>query len=173
MYTVDEQDRVVELKDVPQSSVGAPNPVVIADEGTVVLAYYRRASDPNWNGVPRIVGKSTQDPIVLVRFYIATAHMFGPPNDEAFDGHPLASRGLEPYGVFEVQNSSWIRRLEHMNSVHPHHSRGRYSQLKHFIFSFHDSVFECVADRCEFFEHEGSIERAVPKMIELLDWSRV
>ena len=48
--------------------------------------------------------------------------MFGPPNDEAFDGHPLARRGLRPYGAFEVTHSSWIRQLEQMNSVHPHHS---------------------------------------------------
>jgi hypothetical protein len=37
------------------------------------------------------------------------AHMFGPPNDEAFPGHPLAERGLTPYAFFVIQNSSWLR----------------------------------------------------------------
>ncbi len=66
---MDEQDRVVALKDFPQSSVGAPCPAVIS---------FRRHR----------------------------AFTFGPPNDEAFSGHPLASRGLHPYGAFEMQHSS-------------------------------------------------------------------
>jgi hypothetical protein len=32
MYRVDERDRVTELRDFPQSSVGAPIPLVLADE---------------------------------------------------------------------------------------------------------------------------------------------
>ena len=57
--------------------------------------------------------------------------MFGPPNDEAFSGHPLASRGLHPYGAFKIENSSWIRHLEKMNSVHPNHHPERYFKLQH------------------------------------------
>ena len=34
MYQVDENDKVIELKDVPQSSVGAPLPIVLSDERT-------------------------------------------------------------------------------------------------------------------------------------------
>jgi hypothetical protein len=50
-----------------------------------------------------------------VEFEQPFAHQFGPPNDEAFLGHPLAERGLHPYAGFEVQNSSWVRALEEMN----------------------------------------------------------
>jgi hypothetical protein len=39
MYEVDHQDRVVEIHDAPQSSVGAPIPILLADERAVVLAY--------------------------------------------------------------------------------------------------------------------------------------
>ena len=81
------------------------------------------------------------------------------PNDEAFAGHPLSSRGLRPYGAFEVHDSSWIHQLEHMNSVHPYHRRERYLQLRHFILSFHDSTFECVAPRYEITRHEGPLDR--------------
>jgi hypothetical protein len=45
------------------------------------------------------------------------AHTFGPSNDEAFSGHPLAARGLTPYGAFKIENSSWVRHLERMNSA--------------------------------------------------------
>src|SRR5690242_16032349 len=64
--------------------------------------------------------------------------------------HPSHRGGhWEPYAVFEVKRSSGIRGLERMNSVHPYHRRDRYEQLRHFVFTFHDSTFECVADGYE------------------------
>ncbi len=72
--------------------------------------------------------------------------MFGPPNDEAFAGHPLASRGLQPYGAFEVLASSWIRQLERMNAVHRHHDPEDFAVYRHIVLAFHDSTFECIAE---------------------------
>jgi len=71
--------------------------------------------------------------------------MFGPPNDEGLHGHPLAERGLEPYGVFVVSPSSWLRALVRMNAVHPRHRDEHFDGLCHFVFTFHDSTFECIA----------------------------
>src|SRR5450432_512612 len=113
MYEVDDRDRVVELADIPRSSVGAPCPAIWASEHEVRVAYYlqewpdhkyRDATgdvlEPNSEGEPLA--------ILSIRH---RALMFGPPNDEAFSGHPLASRGLHPYGAFEILDSSWVRRL--------------------------------------------------------------
>ena len=88
---------------------------------------------------------------------MAYAHMFGPPNDEAFEGHPLSQRGLRPYAVFEVQASSWLASLERMNSVHPYHSAERFAKYKHFIFAFHDTTFECIAEGFSVSIHRGSV----------------
>lgn len=146
MYEVDRKDRVVEVDDAPQSSVGAPLPIVVAAEGQLLLAYLAEVRDPDWDGTTvRVVDAQSEEPVVRVVFDRPKAHMFGPPNDEAFPGHPLASRGLHPYGVFRVERSSWIRKLERMNRVHPHHSSESFDQLAHFVFAFHDSTFECVA----------------------------
>jgi hypothetical protein len=147
MYTVDQRDRVVELRDVPQSDVGAPCPLVLANEGKVVVVYHRSNVPPGWDGTTvNVLGpNSAGEPAAIVRFDWVTASMFGPPNDEAFAGHPLASRGLRPYGAFEVLDSSWVRRLERMNSVHPQHRPEGYADRRHFVLTFHDSVFECVA----------------------------
>lgn len=43
MYEADAEDHVVVLKNVPQSSVGAPNPIVLAGEHDVLLTYYLQA----------------------------------------------------------------------------------------------------------------------------------
>ena len=116
MYTCDERDSVVELPGIPQSSVGAPIPHLVADESRCVVAFYVEDETNGWDGTSvREVGPDSQgEAFCLVRFNRVSAHMFGPPNDEAFSGHPLASRGLTPYGTFEVRNSSWLRTLERM-----------------------------------------------------------
>ena len=147
MYTVDQRDRVVELRDVPQSDVGAPCPLVLAKEGKVVVVYHRNDVHPGWDGttVTRLGPETAGGPAAIVRFHGVKASMFGPPNDEAFAGHPLASRGLRPYGAFEVLDSSWVRRLERMNAVHPQHRPESYLKYRHVVLTFHDSVFECVA----------------------------
>tara|TARA_B100001540_G_scaffold302906_1_gene310951 strand:+ start:490 stop:969 length:480 start_codon:yes stop_codon:yes gene_type:complete len=146
--------------DIPLSSVGAPIPAVVAGEHEVAVLFYAQDEDPNWDGTTvRVVGAdSASETCVIVRFKNACAHLFGPPNDEAISGHPLYSRGLEPHGNFEVLNSSWIRTLERMNSVHPQHDKKKYlSNRRHFVLAFHDSTFECVARCYEFSIHPGSI----------------
>jgi hypothetical protein len=163
MYVIDEHDQVVPLDDLPQSSVGAPCPVVLAEEGRLVVAFFVQETPADWDGTTaRMVGSdSPGEPAAIVRFTGPRASMFGSPNDEAFEGHPLASRGLQPYGAFEVRRSSWIRALERMNSVHPSHRPEYFSTLRHFVLAFHDSTFECVA-------HGYSWERAKGPLTEVI-----
>lgn len=173
MYSVDEKDRVILLENIPQSSVGAPIPIVLSDEFATVVAFYLQNTPDDWDGTSiRIIGTETQgEPLALIRFSFCYASMFGPPNDEAFDGHPLAGRGLRPYGAFIIENSSWVRQFEKMNSVHPYHKAERFQARKHYVLSFHDSTFECVADGYTIELHESSIREILPRMMELLDRS--
>lgn len=166
MYEIDEKDRVIELKNVPQSSVGAPLPVVLSDEYKILLAYLLQDTPENWDGTTvKVIDFETEDePIAIVQFNCYQSFMFGAPNDEAFHGHPLESRGLRPYGVFEIENSSWLRKLERMNSVHEYHKPEHFEKYKHFVFAFHDSTFECVAESFEISIHEGSLESILPEM---------
>lgn len=172
MYPVDERDKVIELDQVPQSSVGAPLPIVLSDEHKVLLAYILEGFRPDWDGTsvqivdPRTSGES----LALVEFTGYSTYMFGAPNDEAFHGHPLAARGLHPYAAFQIENSSWIRQLERMNSVHYSHKPERFAQLRHYVFAFHDSTFECVARDFTVSTHSGSLESMLPIMRDRLDW---
>jgi len=162
-YTVDSRDAVQPLPDFPQSSVGAPTPIIIASEHALFVAFYLEERDPHWDGTTcKVVTPDTNDePVAVVRFSRASAHFFGPPNDEAFSGHPLAARGLEPYGAFEVLSSSWLRALERMNSVHPRHNPQSFSGRRHFILTFHDTIFECVARDFTIERPSGSLRSVV------------
>ena len=170
MYTIDERDSVVKIEGFPQSSIGAPIPIVISDEFVAVVAFHLQDTPDDWDGKTiRIITVETEgEPIALARFFRVHSLMFGLPNDEAFDGHPLANRGLTPYGAFLIENSSWIRQLEKMNSVHPHHTPERFKQLKHYVLTFHDSTFECVAESYSIEAHKGSMRGVIPRMIDLL-----
>jgi hypothetical protein len=129
MYVVDGRDQVVACNDVP--SPGVPTNVVVVGGGRgLTLSYEVGAGGANR---------------ALVAFESVRAHYLGSPNDEVLHGHPLHRRGLKPYSVFEVIHSSWIRALEQTNSVHPRHDPSRYNGLRHFIVTFQDMTFECIA----------------------------
>src|SRR5215813_12554762 len=157
MYTVDRHDRVEELTDLPQQSTGAPVPLLLANDADLVLAY-------------RL--EPMAEEVAIVKFEGVAAHYFGPPNDEALSGHPLYRRGLRQYGIYEVKSSSWVRVLERMNRVHPGHRQGMFGLYRHFIFTFHDTTFECVANgirnvaRFTYIDHPGLLDemrRRVPE----------
>lgn len=158
MYAIS-ADSPIELASVPQSSIGAPCPMICADEDYLRLAFYLEEDPSGWEGTTvRVLSESEgSGPCALVSFVEAYAHMFGPPNDEAFSGHPLASRGLRPYGAFEVHGSSWLSALERMNAVHPRHHASHFAKYRHFIFSFHDTTFECIAESFTISLHRGSV----------------
>ena len=40
MYTIDHEDALRTLDDLPRSSIGAPLPLILSDEHTAVVAYY-------------------------------------------------------------------------------------------------------------------------------------
>jgi hypothetical protein len=170
MYRVDHRDKVFPLAGVPASSGGSPLPVVLANDQALLVAYYIESPAPAWNGTnPRAINPSvTEDAVAILDFGVARAHYFGPPIDEAFSGHPLASRGLSPYGAFEVRNSSWIRELVEINSVHPRHDPALFSSLRHFVLTFHDEVFECVARDFDATVVDGPLARAVAEVQQRL-----
>jgi len=91
----------------------------------------------------------TRDPStrVVVTFHDCLATQFGYPNDEALAGHRLSRLGLRPYGVFEVTDSSWLERLSRENKVA--FPSGSMNGLRHFVITFHDSTFECLASGYE------------------------
>ena len=58
----------------------------------------------------------------------------------------LDGKGLDSYTAQIVQNSKWLTELENINKVHSMYNADRWRDAKHFVFWFHDSTFECVAD---------------------------
>lgn len=116
MYAVD-QDRAVGLDLAPRpDSTGDPLPIVLAKDGAVILSY--------------VAGRELT---VMATFPICRSHRFGEPGAGSLGTHPLAKRGLQPHGAFEVRDSAWAGSFPG-------------GPWKHFVFTFRDSLFECVAN---------------------------
>lgn len=141
VYSVDDLDRVVEVEGIPFPEFGVPLPNIFCQEGHLELAYF-----VSWGGTVYEPGEwPDSNRKVAVVHFPSHVHIFGDPNDEVLNGHPLYERGLSFSRVYEVIHSSWIRQLEKINSVHPNYVPNVNSKLRHFIFTFKESTFECLA----------------------------
>lgn len=164
MYEVDDKDRLVELENVPQWDTGSPSPVVLSDEYATLLGY-NEAAFTDWETAKVEDLKAS---MVVIRFTLCRSMFFGSPNDEALNGHPLYERGLKPYGAYEVESSSWIRKLERMNRDHYLHDPKRHESDRHLIFTFHDSTFECITTGYEVIRLEKPWSGMVLEMQKML-----
>lgn len=117
--------------DVPQMDTGAPCPIVVADESTLVFGYFESSQGPVENSV-------------VIRADGYSIFKLGAPNDEALHGNRYYEAGLEHYGAYEVSNSEWIEELKNANRVHSSHRDSMFNSHRHFIFAFHDSTLEFV-----------------------------
>ena len=143
--------KITEMSDIPWPDPDAPLPIVAANDLRLCLIYWTQ------DGKMRAV----------IEFQGYCAHKFGPPNDETLHGHPLYAHGLRHYGIFLIEGSPWIQDLEAINRVHPYHNPDRFMQYRHYVWTFHDSTFECVA-----IDHKISLtdEQSRPVIQNLSEW---
>lgn len=143
---------------------GAPLPHLLKNDHLAFLIFYVSDRDPNWDGTyidVRQPGSTAASRLAIAEFKGCHAAMLGTPNDEVFHGHSLHGKGLVGYRPLLVENSAWIRELERINSVHSYYLPEGWRTLKHYIFGFHDSTFECVARSVEVERVEMSLPDAL------------
>lgn len=134
---------VNELKGLVNMEPGAPCPVIIADDINTIALFYAKST---WSEEQR---EELLDSSYAIKFHHCIYHTFGTPNDEVLSGHPYFQYGLGYYGFYEVENSDLIGRLKKINSIHPFYNAKSWEEFRHFILTFHDNTFECVAKSFE------------------------
>lgn len=131
-----ERDRVIPYDVGFEPEAAVSGPVLLQTDYATFLTFNAVKTLPDGRR-----GAAGTGVIEIVRCIVTK---FGYPNDEALPGHPLYSQGLTFYGVFEVLGSSWIQQMTTQNRVC--FPKTEDWTERHFIFTFHDSTFECVAD---------------------------
>ncbi|NKJ47502.1 hypothetical protein CIC12_12275 [Burkholderia sp. SG-MS1] len=127
-----QEDQVILLESVPHPAADAAEPFIVASDRRVILAYPIAEADFERFGP----FDPDDDPFCTVLFADAAFHRLGPPGDVDLEIHPLALQGLLGYSVHEVVNSSLTAELATV---------GPAPALRHFVITFQDSTFECVA----------------------------
>ena len=157
MYSIDERDQAVELRELPPPVVDKPLPVIVSTEMTVGLAYRVERRPTAANSGPRGI-------VALVTFFEPCACLFGAPNQDGLAAHPLAARGLRSHGAFAVTNSSGVRELKRLEGVSGRRPE-RFQMLRHIVLTFQDSTFECAAAAFEFDLAEGSLSSVMSELL--------
>jgi len=150
---------------------GAPLPHVLISDYMTLLTFLISEVSPDWDGTTVTV-KSPNDQmpqaLALVEFSGCITAKLGSPNDEVFHGHSLHGKGQEPYTAQIVVNSPWIKEIEENNKVHRHYNSESWRTLKHYIFWFHDTTFECIARSFSVQVYNESVEQMLKRMCSRL-----
>ena len=127
-----EQDNVIPLESVPRPSGDEPEPFIAGTERQLALAYRIGQSDLENYGA----SFDEEAPFCVLLFPNPASHAH---TNEAFGLHPLMSNGLIEHCVHEVMNST---------SLAPPEAESSAPLERHFIITFRDSTFECIAADC-------------------------
>ncbi len=150
---------------------GAPLPHLLVNDHKAILIFLISQPDPDWDGSYVTIKNPSDDatePLAMVEFTLCVSAKLGAPNDEVFHGHPLDGRGMEPYTAQVVRNSRWLAELEAINSVHSQYDPARWRSRRHFVFWFHDTTFECVAESFTVEQFRGSFSELLARACERL-----
>jgi hypothetical protein len=159
-----EIDQVTELDlgYVPEAAISAA--FLMQDEHQAILTF--NAMQVDEDGWRKHAGTA------IVEFEGLLITRFGYPNDEARAGHPLYIRGLGGYRIYRVESSSWVAQLQAQNRVHfPDDTTWVSSEEhRHFVITFHDGTFECIAKEITLTVSQDSFASIVANLSERFDY---
>lgn len=146
---------------VPQMDVGAPEPAVLYDRGSLSFLYLVQEKPLRPEQRADVEFQFPEERFALVRARRCREYSLGAPSDETVQSHPFYPIGLRSYGAYEVLQSAWIAQLERSNRIHPRHTRGLFDGVRHFIFTFHDETLEIACETLDVEIFAGSRDAAL------------
>lgn len=143
------EEHVIPVEFPVQWETGAPLPYLLCNDYRTYLTFFLREVDPHWDGTDvniRNAASSAPASVAIVEFKHCIVSKMGSPNDEVHSGHPWAGKGLRSYTAQEVVHSLWLAEIEAINRVHRCYNADLWKTLHHYVFWFHDSTVECIAE---------------------------
>jgi hypothetical protein len=144
---------LIEINSGFQISVGAPEPIVIADCGVLTLSFY--------------IESDNEKTITLI-FRRYSYFRLGVPGNETLSGHPYSIIGLKSHSFYELKHSDLIENLKKISSIHPKYDANVWLNDRHYILTFHDNMFECIAQEFEIREENTSLYNQAAVMLNKL-----
>lgn len=145
---------------------GAPLPHVVSDAATSIVVCRAEQRNSAWDGTTvRVVSASDDEaePLLVFTFTGCRSIRFGLPDVDVLRG--LRIEGVQPWRAHRVHESAWLAELNRIESVHPTPSP---VEGVHYLFSFHDDLFEAVAQGFEVTRVRSTIRDALRDAVERL-----
>lgn len=133
---------LIEIKGLFSMDKGAPCPMIISNDTEMFIIFYTDMED-----FLEIHERNTiyDSVIVVLNFERYIKYTFGMPGNETIQGHPYSKLGMKSYSFYELRNSDLIERLREVDKMHPYYNPDKWKKYKHYILTFHDNMFECIA----------------------------
>ena len=141
---------LIEIKGLFEMDAGAPSPIILSNDNELLVSFYgNKDSDI---GEPHQRNTVYDTGIFILKFKSFLKYSFGLPSNETIQGHPYFKLGLSSYS----------------ERSHPYYNPEKWKEYKHYILTFHDNMFECVAEGFEVSEENTSIYHQVGIMLNEL-----
>ena len=144
-----------EIKGLFEMDCGSPSPMVISNDNELFVAFYANRQTDTVEPHERNMVYDTG--IFALKFRLYLKYTFGLPSNETIEGHPYYKLGMKSFAFYELKDSDLIKQLESIEKVHPYYTPSKWIDYKHYILTFHDNMFECVAKGFEIREENVSI----------------
>lgn len=138
---------LIEIESLFWMDTGAPSPQILSNDSELLHMFY--ALDENNEQYSEDDSVNYDEKVIFIKFKRCSKYTFGGPNDEALHGHPYYKLGLGRYAFYELKNSDYIKSLQEINKCHDRYNPKNWTNLKHYILTFHDNMFECIAEDFE------------------------
>lgn len=137
---------------------GAPCPMALLTDSELYLIFYSKIR--NTNGIQE-QNIASDNHINVMKFNNYVQSKFGIPSNETLSGHPYYKLGLRSYSFYQVEDSDWIANLKKMQSIHPYYNEKKWESYNHYVLTFHDNMFECIAKDFEVEKKSTSVAKGM------------
>lgn len=146
---------LTEIKGLFEMDLGSPSPTILSNDNELFIAFY--ADRESSSTIPQERNTVFDTGIVALKFKTYLKYTFGLPGAETIQGHPYSKLGMKSYSFYELKNSDFIKSLETIEKIHPYYDSTKWEKYKHYILTFHDNMFECIAQDFEIREENTSL----------------
>ncbi|MGJ8664813.1 MAG: hypothetical protein ACSHW7_00460 [Patiriisocius sp.] len=138
--------KITKLKDIIISP-GESSPKIFATDNELYLFFYYNQDFDEKKFYSEIKERNAliDEGTVMIKFANPLIHKFGSPNSEVLSGHNLYKFGIEFFEAHLIEDSTWLKEISTINSVHRYYKEEKFSKYKHYLLSFDDNTFECIS----------------------------
>lgn len=157
---------LIEIKGLFEMDYGAPSPTILSNDNELFITFYK--DKESTSVIPQERNTIYDTGILALKFKRYLKYTFGIPGNETIHGHPYSKLGMQSCSFYELTNSDLIQSLKDIEKVHAYYDPKNWEMYKHYILTFHDNMFECIAQGFEIREENTSIHNQLAVMLNEL-----